>query len=616
MSALSVTDPTSFSNAHEVIVTGLDLELDIDFRSKTLQGQVNLTLEKLVDGIDVVVLDTRDVTISSVIDKQTGQTLEYNLGENVGAFGSKLTIKLPATGDKSCELTIQYKTSPKCSALQWLNPEQTAGKRQPYMFSQCQAIHCRSLIPCQDTPHVKCPYTARISAPTEIKVLMSALLCGSEPRSDKPGYSVYKFEQKVPMPAYLIAIVAGDIVSRDIGPRSKVWSEEELVDKAQYEFMETESMLQTAERLLGPYVWGHYDLLVLPPSFPYGGMENPCLTFVTPTLLAGDRSLADVVAHEISHSWTGNLVTNGTFEHFWLNEGNTMLVERKIAGALAKSEQYRQFKSLCGWNTLVETVTVLMKENPEYTKLVLDLKGIDPDDSFSTIPYEKGHAFLFYLESLVGGPAVFDPFMKSYIEKFKYKSITTTDWKDYLLSYFSEQASSGVFDGVDWDGWLFGEGMPPVKPKYDTTLADVCENLAKRWRDCSDEQLTDFNYSDIENFLSVQVEQFLSTFLNFEPLSHTKIEKMGECYKFNNITNAEIKFRWLRVCIKSHYEPAVSKALQFVTDVGRMKFVVPIYRELYDWESSRDRAIDTFKTNKRQMHATTVLATKKVLHLK
>ncbi|XP_060565007.1 leukotriene A-4 hydrolase-like isoform X2 [Ruditapes philippinarum] len=614
MSALSATDPTSFSNPDKVVVTHIDLDLEVDFERHVLAGEVNLSLNKLVDGVDTVILDTRDVTVHSVTDKQTGQQLNFSLGEKLEAFGSKLEVKLPTSADKKCDITIKYETSPECSALQWLRPEQTAGGRQPYLFSQCQAIHCRSMVPCQDTPYVKCTYTAKITAPKVITILMSALLEGSKPSASDPGKTVYSFRQKTPMPSYLIAIVGGDIVSKDLGPRSKVWSEPELVEQSAFEFAETEQMLQTAEKLLGPYVWGHYDLLVLPPSFPYGGMENPCLTFVTPTLLAGDRSLADVVAHEISHSWTGNLVTNKTWDDFWLNEGNTKYVERKIVSNLKGGEKLRQFLAHKGWTILTETVDDLGKEHP-YTKLVQDTKGVDPDDSFSSIPYEKGHALLFYLEQLLGGPDVFEPFMKTYIDKFKYKSITTADWKEFLFTYFHEQAAAGVFDKVDWDGWLYGVGMPPVKPTYDMTLAESCETLAKRWLDSSEEQLSGFTYSDVEQFLPVQTEQFLAAFLNYSPLSHAKIIKMRDTYKFDEVKNSEIKFRWLRVCIKAQYEPAIKPALQFVTEQGRMKFVKPIYRDLYNWETSRDQAISTFQTNRNQMHNTTVQTVAKVLQL-
>ncbi|WAR26484.1 LKHA4-like protein, partial [Mya arenaria] len=334
MSALSQTDPSSFSNPEDVLVEHIHLDLTVCFAKHTLSGSVQLKLKRVKPEAEFVVLDTRGITVTSVVDLESAEKIQYTLAEK------------------------------------WLRPEQTAGKRQPFLFSQCEAIHCRSMVPCQDTPSVKAPYTAKIKAPSVVKVLMSALLEGSEKTED--GQMVHSFRQNHPMPSYGIAIV-------------------------------TESMLQAAESLLGPYVWGHYDLLLLPPSFPYGGMENPCLTFVTPTLLAGDRSLADVVAHEIAHSWTGNLVTNASWSDFWLNEGFTVFVERKIVSRLKDSEVYRQFLASRGWRILTETIKQLGAEN-NFTCLVPDMLGVDPDEAFSSVPYEKGQAFLFYLEQLLGGP--------------------------------------------------------------------------------------------------------------------------------------------------------------------------------------------------------------------
>ncbi|KAL1110315.1 hypothetical protein AAG570_007848, partial [Ranatra chinensis] len=353
---------------------------------------------------------------------------------------------------------IIYKTSSKASALQWLRPEQTASKEFPYLFSQCQAIHARSLLPCQDSPSVKFTYSAEVVVPENLIALMSALRMGEELVTG--GKKIYKFNQPVVIPSYLIAIAVGKLESKRIGPRSTVWSEKEIIERAAYEFAQTEEFIQIAEKICGPYVWGIYDLLVLPPSFPYGGMENPCLTFVTPTLLAGDRSLADVVAHEISHSWTGNLVTNSTFEHFWLNEGFTVFIERKILGHISGQEA-RHFHAIGGLNDLQQAVDRMGHSNP-LTKLIVNLDGVNPDDAFSTCPYEKGHTFLFYLENLVGGPDVFNPFLKAYIENYKFKSITSDHFKAFFLNYFK---SHNDLKEIDWDLWLNSSGMPPVTPK-------------------------------------------------------------------------------------------------------------------------------------------------------
>ena len=323
--ALSPGDPNSYSRPDLVKTTHVHLELEVDFDKKILVGRVVLSLEKVNPQAETVILDVRDLNVSKISDESSGDSLEFTYGSPTG-FGEKLEIKLPKSEQKELKISVEYSSSPGATALQWLSPAQTAGKTQPYVFSQCQAIHARSMLPCQDTPSVKTPYTATITAPAQLTALMSAIRDGEDQvQGDK---KISKFIQKVPIQSYLIAIAVGAVESRKIGPRTHVWSEKEFVEKAAFDFSETESFIETAEELCGPYVWGNYDILVLPPSFAYGGMENPCMTFATPTLLTGDKSNADVIAHEIAHSWTGNLVTNFNFEHFWLNEGFTVFTER------------------------------------------------------------------------------------------------------------------------------------------------------------------------------------------------------------------------------------------------------------------------------------------------
>ncbi|XP_022235060.1 leukotriene A-4 hydrolase-like [Limulus polyphemus] len=356
-------------------------------------------------------------------------------------------------------------------------------------------------------------------------------------------------------------------------------------------------MLETAEKLLGPYVWGIYDLLVLPPSFPFGGMENPCLTFVTPTLLAGDRSLSGVVGHEISHSWTGNLVTNKNFQHFWLNEGFTVFVERKIAGRM-HGEAHRQFQAVGGWKELQYTIDTRGKDDP-LTKLVPDLCGVDPDDSFSIVPYEKGHTLLFYLEQKLGGPEIFEPFLRAYLEKYKYKSLDTDEWKDFLYEYFKDQTNK--LDEVDWNAWLYTPGMPPIKPDYDMSLVDCCTTLCKNWVAASDEQLDCFSANEIAGMTSQQIIEFLAQLLQEKPLSVPKVKKITELYGLRDTQNAEIKFRWLRLGLRSHWTEIVENVVKFVSDVGRMKFVRPLFRDLFAWDETRDTAIETYRKKRSSM---------------
>lgn len=604
-------DDCSFAETDDCTTRHLALTLRVDFPGRRLEARAALTVEAQRDGLTRVILDTKDLKIIKVT--ANGVEAGFSLGDAQGFKGSALTITLPfeLLRGQQAVVEVSYETSPVASALQWLTAEQTAGKKHPYLFSQCQAIHCRSMVPCQDTPSVKNTYSARVSVPKELVALMSANRDGELPDDLDASRKIYCFQQTVPIPSYLIALVVGCLECRVIGPRSRVWSEKEMVDAAACEFTETETMLKTAENLVGAYVWGQYDLLVLPPSFPYGGMENPCLTFVTPTLLAGDKSLSNVIAHEISHSWTGNLVTNKTWEHFWLNEGHTVYLERMICRCMFE-EQSRQFVALGGWKDLLEAVKTFGPTNP-LTSLIPELRNIDPDDAFSSVPYEKGFALLYHLEELLGGPEIFMGFLKYYIQTFAYRSITTEDWKNCLCSYFCHKTD--VLNQVDWNAWFHSPGIPPFTPHYDTTLADSCRSLCKRWIAASDSELNCFSDKDLINMSSQQRIEFLALLLLEPPLRLNSVKRMQDLYKFNNVKNAEIKFRWLRLCLRSHWEKAIPLALEMVTVQGRMKFTRPLYRELYNFEKARQQAIDTFKTNKPTMHPITAALVAKDLHL-
>ena len=332
---------------------------------------------------------------------------------------------------------------------------------------------------------------------------MSAVREGTGNLSPDGLNKEYRFKQNVPVQSYLIAIAVGDITSKQIGRRSHVWSEPEFINRSAYEFAETEKMLTTAESIMGSYVWGVYDMLILPPFFAFGGMENPCLTFVTPTLLAGDRSLANVIAHEIAHSWTGNLVTNKNWDHFWLNEGFTTFVERKIVGRLS-GEPERQFRAIEGLNELKHLIDSDPK-NP-FSKLVMDVRGHDPNDATSSIPYEKGHTFLYYLEQKLGGPQIFEAFLREYVKKFKYTSIETKDFQNFLIKYFEDKPQ--ILKTIDWDKWLYTTGMPPIIPKYDDSLVKESTALAQRWINANESDLPQFSTKDIAKMDSWQIIEF------------------------------------------------------------------------------------------------------------
>jgi len=479
-------DPTSLCNAMDVRVEHTNMNITVNFDSKTIEGYVTLRARVLKDNSKCLVLDTRNLKIKKVTDEKGENELKYEMiGTYSEVFGQALSVSLPienAKKDDVVSICVFYVTDPQASAIQWLPPEQTAGKKLPFMFTQCQAIHARSMLPCQDTPGAKMTYEARVTVPKELRALMSSLGNGDDAVKEDDKTKTYAFKQPQATSAYLVALAVGDLHFRSCSQRTGVWAEESVVDKAKYEFGKVEDMVTAAEKICGPYLWGRYDVLCMPPSFPYGGMENPCLTFVTPTLLAGDRSLTDTVVHEITHSWCGNLVTNLSWRHFWLNEGMsfslslslslslqtlhshttttttttgwTMFVQRKIMTLLNNgSEKHSQLDAICRFKTLKDSVS-RYGEKHEFTKLIPDLTGVDPDDSFSTVPYEKGFNFLYYLESVIGGPEKMAPFIKAYVKKFSSHPLTSDDFRMFFMEYFSDVDLSVV----DWEKWFLGPG--------------------------------------------------------------------------------------------------------------------------------------------------------------
>ncbi|KAL4659337.1 leukotriene A-4 hydrolase [Arapaima gigas] len=591
-----VTDPSSFASLAKCTTRHLNLTLHVDFERRAIKGIVALTVEVLEDKCSSLTLDTKDLQINQV--KANGQQLKFALGAKHSFNGTPLEISLPFDLSRGQHVIVEvtYETSPRASALQWLTPAQTAGKKHPYLFSQCQATHCRSMIPCQDTPSVKHTYYAQVSVPKELVALMSAVGDGQEPDPQDSKRTIYRFRQAVPIPSYLVAVVVGALDSREIGPRSRVWSEKELVEQAAYEFAKTEDMLKIAEDLVGPYVWEQYDIVVLPPSFPYGGMENPCLTYATPTLLCLICAVCcplQVIAHEIAHSWTGNLVTTKSWEHFWLNEGHTVYLERMIAKSL-ENEQYRQFKAIGGWKELQEAVKLFGERNP-LTNLVPSLKEVDTDAAFSFVPYEKGFALLYHLEELVGGSDVFMKFIRYYIQRYAYASVNTDEWKNCLFTYFRDKGD--VLKKVDWDGWMNTPGMPPVP---------FLPSQAK------EEDLASFSEADLKPLSSTQLTEFLTLLLLKDPLPLTHVKRMQEVYNLNSIKNCEIRFRysempdvWLRLCVRARWEEAVPLAFKMATEQGRLKYTRPLFRELHEFEKYRQEAVDTYLQHRAAMHPVT-----------
>ncbi|KAG2497173.1 hypothetical protein HYH03_004762 [Edaphochlamys debaryana] len=613
-------DHSSLSNFADVRVTHSDYELDVNLESKVLEGYAKLSAVVESPSPRELVLDSRDLTVHSAWLHAEGegagagapQKLEWRLADKHPVLGSALHIALPpsaaalAPGSRLV-VGVRFATSPASSACQFLAPEQTAGGKHPYLFSQCQAIHARSLVPCQDSPGAKMSYSAVVRVPQPLTALMSAVPVEEAPAGAlshlddvMPPYPtrLFAFSQKVPIAPYLVALAVGDLECRDLGPRTRVWSEPGMVEAGAYEFADTAKFLEAGEALAGEYVWGRYDLLLLPPSFPYGGMENPCLTFVTPTLLAGDRSLTNVVAHEIAHSWTGNLVTNATWEHFWLNEGFTVFLERKIVGRLRGPAAF-QFAAAQGAIALEAEVERLGAQHP-YTCLVPDLTGgIDPDDVFSRIPYEKGFYFLYYLQELIGGPPAFDPFLAAYIAAHRHATLTSDQFRSYFLDYFKDVPAVSA---IDWDTWFHAPGMPPVTNTYDTSLATQAYDLALRWHTCDvmgigSEGPAGASAADVAGWSSEQMVAFLDKLGQYrapQPMNKRVTQLLAKLYGIYDTKNAEIRFAFFKLAIPAEDDQALPAAVSMLRTQGRMKFLRPLYRALYKSKTGRQLALDTF----------------------
>lgn len=559
-------DPHSYNDSTQPETESLDWKARVDFRTRRLHAEVTLTLKEASAGpLD---LDTRELDIRAVVDAQ-GKPLPFHLAPPEPILGSRLRIELPK-GLR--QLTVKYRTSPEASALQWLTPSQTAGGQHPFLFSQCQAIHARSVIPLQDTPRIRIRYTAALTIPKALKAVMAA---GFVRREEPSVEAVEHYEMPQPIPPYLLAFAVGSLAAKELGPRSRVWAEPELLESAASEFEDVDAMLRTAESLFGAYDWERFDLLTMPPSFPYGGMENPRLTFLTPTLLAGDKSLVNVVAHELAHSWTGNLVTNASAEHFWLNESFTVFAERRILEALEGQEEATLHAAL-GRRSL-ETAIEHFKAHPQHTVLRTHLTGVDPDDVFSQIPYEKGYLMLCAMEQAVGRPA-FDAYLKRYIDTFRFQALTTEDWVA-----FTERELPGVLAKVSAESYLHQPGIPSVAPSARSGKLEEIQRL--KGTVPAQDAVKDWTPTEWQLFLEWLPVDF----------SRDNIRALDERFKFTKSTNSEVLVSWLVAALRAHYPPAVERTETFLGEVGRMKYLKPLYSALHSSKEYRGKAKEIFQ---------------------
>lgn len=564
-------DPHSFARPSEAVVRHLDLELKVDFGEKILSGFARYRIHN--NGAEQIVFDARGLAIKRVTAGQPEKEAAFNLSAPVPHLGSALTIDI----DPSVEIvTIYYSTTPEgAAALDWLDPEQTADKKHPFLFTQGQAILARTWIPCQDSPGIRITYNARIEAPKELMAVMSA----SNPQR-KNSSGVYNFTMAQPVPPYLIALAVGDLQFKAVGERTGVYAEPSMVDKAAFEFADMEKMLLAAEEIYGPYLWDRYDVIVLPPSFPFGGMENPRLTFATPTVIAGDRSLTSLIAHELAHSWSGNLVTNATWNDFWLNEGFTVYFERRIMERLY-GVNYTNMLALLGFQDLEAVVEDLWTSGDSLGAcLKLNLEGRDPDDGMNDVAYEKGALFLTLLEEKTGRKN-FDDFLRQYFERHKFQAVTTEEF----LAYLEEHLISKYGLDVNIDEWVYKPGIPANVPKAGSNKFDLVDAQVERLDAGADPPSLDTRGWTTHEWLH---------FIRRLPkdLDESVMKSLDDTFGFSDSGNSEILNVWFELAIRNGYSDRILPKIEtFLVEVGRRKFLTPLYRsfkETGQLETARD----------------------------
>jgi aminopeptidase N len=596
-SARAETDPHSHAQPGQVRVTALDLDLVVAFDKHELSGSATLNLDWHDKAAKELVLDTNDLSISKVevADKAGHWTpAKFSLDKADPALGSALRI---AAGARNPQVRITYHTNPDAFGLQWLDPAQTAGKKHPFMFSQSESIAARSWVPLQDTPAVRFTYTARIRVPKALRALMSA---DNDPRHALDGDFRFTMPQKIP--SYLLALAVGDLAVKETGPRSAVYAEPQTVALAASEFSDTEKMIETAERLYGPYRWGRYDILVLPPSFPFGGMENPRLTFATPTVLVGDKSLASLVAHELAHSWSGNLVTMAAWRHIWLNEGFTTYVQGRIVEAVYGKQQADE-EFIIAANELREEMKDEIK--PEDQRLVPDLSGRSADDGLSDIAYTKGSWFLQWLEAKFGR-ATFDPFLRGYFDHFAFQSITTDQFVDYLKANLLDK-HPGVVSMDQVNTWLHQAGIPadaplPISARF--TAED-------KERDAFVAGKLDAAGLHAQKWTTQEWMYFLDQLPDKLPLD--RLQALDAAYHLTGTRNAVIGVRWYKLAIAGGDEAVYPAMREHMLRIGRMILVVPLYTELAKTEKGRALAEKIYAEAKPGYHPMTRAVVEKVL---
>jgi aminopeptidase N len=582
------SDPHSYTDTEQGKIAHILFGIDVDFSAKVLKIKATYRLEEPVSGS--LFLDTRDLKITRVY--KGDQEILWEIDQHDSIVGDRLHLK---GLDGHSEFTIEVTTSPEASALQWVTPKQTAGGEHPFLYSQCQSIHARSIFPCQDSPSVRFTYEAIVKVQRPLVAVMAAEHMDSEHLGET---NQYRYRMPQPIPSYLFGLAVGNLAFEELGPHTGVYAEPEIMESAVWEFAENEQTLIEAEKLFGPYLWDRYDVLILPPSFPYGGMENPRLTFLTPSCILGDRSRANLVSHELAHAWTGNLVTNATWEDFWLNEGWTTYAESRITEVL-EGEDYSQLLGFVG-RKLMFRVMERFGMDSDKTCLKYSQRGIDPDEVFSVIPYIKGSSFVLKLERSVGRE-VFDAFIKKYIATFSFQSLTTEGFISFL-----EQELPEAIKNVDIDEWLYAPGYPESAPALSSSLFDEVKARIDAYESgvLPDSHLVaDWNLHQIRLFLLMLPER-----IPVEDCRH--IER---AFNFKDTHNYFMMNRFYQIAVQSGYQNVLPGIERMVGSNGRTVTLAMIFRTMVKEDWTREKARPMFERHRDKHHPTTVAVIEGIL---
>ncbi len=578
----SLSDPHSYANAQDVRTEHVHLDLDINFKNKIIYGVARHQISE--HSVDSIIFDIKNLEIKKVTTgKDNEHETTFTIGKMDSLLGQPLLVKI---NPDTKYVNIYYQTTKDAEALDWLPPELTSGKKNPFLYTQGQAILTRSWIPLQDTPQNRITYSADIQIPKRLMAVMSA----SNP-SERSEDGKYHFEMNQKIPSYLIALAVGDLQYTKLGNNCGVYSEPELAEACKSEFEDISEMMRTAEEMYGKYQWDQYDIVILPYSFPFGGMENPRLTFANPTILAGDKSLVSVIAHELAHSWSGNLVTNATWNDFWLNEGFTVYFENRIMEEVYNKE-IADILAIIEYQDL-ETALVDIEESlhPEDSRLKLELNYRNPDEGMTDIAYVKGAFFLRTLEKAVGRER-FDQFLSEYFEHYAFQTISTEEFIQYLNDELLDK------DGIEFNvnEWIYQPGLPSNCVTISSDRLDNMIDLANQVNEGNDISTQKNRAAKLDDFITQEWQTFIRALRDDLPVE--AMTKLDDQFGFSTKGNPAIQSDWFIKCAKTGTLSCRDEMEAYLIKIGRRWYIESIYRALAD--SGNPEAIEFAKSTFRK----------------